>query len=144
MLETSMALGETAIRKTLEGYAIEFNTGRKDFVASRMLEDNKMTPDEFKSVIVDGIDFQFRKNLTSIKYPHFVMYVQDYLIKKYGDDFFDQGGLQIYTTIDPKLQNKAEELVRNQVKINKDKYGASSAALICLDNKTEQIMAMVG
>ena len=45
----------------------------------------------------------------------------NYLTKKYGDDFFDQGGLQIYTTIDPKLQDKAEELVARQVKINKDK-----------------------
>ncbi len=144
LTETSMALGETAARKTLEGYAIEFNTGRKDFVASRMLEDAKITPDEFKAVVIDGIDFQFRRNLTSIKYPHFVMYVQDYLTKKYGDDFFEQGGLQIYTTIDPKLQDKAEELVKKQAKINRDKYGATSAALISLDNKTEQIVAMVG
>ena len=69
---------------------MEYNTGRKDFVASRMLEDNKITPDEFKRVIIDGIDFEFRRNITNIKYPHFVMYVQDYLLKKYGDDFFDQ------------------------------------------------------
>lgn len=109
-----------------------------------MLEDDKMTPDEFKNVIVDGIDFEFRKNVTSIKYPHFVMYVQDYLIKKYGEDFFDQGGLQIYTSIDPKLQDKAEALVRQQSKTNREKYGASSAALISLDNKTGQIVAMVG
>lgn len=115
---------------------MEYNTGRKDFVASRMLEDAKITPDEFKKAIIDGIDFEFRKNVTSIKYPHFVMYVQDYLLKKYGDDFFDQGGLQVYTTIDPKLQDQAESLVRQQVKINRDKYGATSAALVSLDNKT--------
>lgn len=108
-----------------------------------MLEDNTMTPDEFKNVIVDGIDFEFRKNVTSIKYPHFVMYVQDYLIKKYGEDFFDQGGLQIYTSIDPKLQDKAEALVKQQSKTNREKYGANSAALISLDNKTGQIVAMV-
>ncbi len=106
----------------LTGYVLEYNTGRKDFVASRMLEDGKITPEEFKSVVIDGLEFQFVRNAQSIKYPHFVMYVQDYLTKKYGDDFFDQGGLQIYTTIDPKLEDKAEELVQKQVKINKDKY----------------------
>lgn len=55
-----------------------------------MLEDNTMTPLEFANVVIDGIDFQFKRNLSTIKYPHFVMYVQEYLTKKYGDDFFDQ------------------------------------------------------
>lgn len=87
---TGSATLRTSTDRSLEGYAMEYNTGRKDIVASRMLEDDKITPDEFKRAIVDGIDFEFRKNVTSIKYPHFVMYVQDYLLKKYGDDFFDQ------------------------------------------------------
>lgn len=52
--------------------------------------------------------------------------------------------MQIYTTIDPKLQDKAEALVKAQAKINRDKYGASSAALVSLDNKTGQIVSMVG
>lgn len=77
--------------RSLSGYSIEYNTGRKDFVATRMLEDDKLTPDEFKAVVIDAIDFEFKRNLTSIKYPHFVMYVQEYLTRKYGDDFFDQG-----------------------------------------------------
>ncbi len=130
--------------KSLAGYSLEYNTGRKDFVATRMLEDDKLTPDEFKKVVIDAIDFEFRRNASAIKHPHFVMYVQEFLTRKYGDDFFDQGGLQIYTTIDPKLQNKAEALVLAQSLINRDKYGAKSAALISLDNLTGQIMAMVG
>jgi penicillin-binding protein 1A len=109
-----------------------------------MLEDNKLTPEEFKSVVIDAIDFEFKRNISSIKHPHFVMFVQEYLTRKYGDDFFDQGGLQIYTTINPKLQDKAEALVSAQAKINRDKYGAKSAALISLDNSTGQILSMVG
>ncbi len=130
--------------KSLVGYAIEYNTGRKDFVAARMLEDDKITPDEFKAVILDGLEFQFQRNLQSIKYPHFVMYVQEYLTKKYGDDFFEQGGLDIYTSIDPKLQDKAEDLIKKQVLINTDKYGAAGAALVSMDNKTGKILSMVG
>jgi penicillin-binding protein 1C len=52
--------------------------------------------------------------------------------------------LQIYTSLDPKLQDKAEDILVKQVKINKDKYGASSAGLVSIDNKTGQILAMVG
>lgn len=123
---------------------LEYNTGRKDFVLGRMFEDEKIKPEEYKNAFVGGIDFQFRKYKENIKYPHFVFYVKDYLENKYGKDFEGQGGLKIYTTIDPSLQDKAEELVNKQVKINTPKYGAKSAALVSMDNKTGQILAMVG
>lgn len=123
---------------------LEYSTGRKDFVAGRLLEDGKITPEEYKNVVIGGLDFQFRKYSENIKYPYFVFYVKDYLEQKYGKDFESQGGLKIYTTIDPTLQDKAESLIVKQVAINKSKYGASSAALVSLDNKTGQILSMVG
>lgn len=123
---------------------LEYNTGRKDFVLGRMFEDVKITPVEYQSAFIGGLDFQFRTYQENIKYPHFVFYIKDYLENKYGKDFESQGGLKIYTTIDPKLQDKAEELVKKQVKINTPKYGAKSAALVSMDNKTGQILAMVG
>lgn len=123
---------------------LEYNTGRKDFVLGRMFEDVKITPAEYQSAFIGGLDFQFRSYQENIKYPHFVFYIKDYLENKYGKDFESQGGLKIYTTIDPLLQDKAEELVKKQVKINISKYGAKSAALVSMDNKTGQILAMVG
>ena len=123
---------------------LEYSTGRKDFVATRMFEDGKISIDQLKEVMINGLDFQFKKYSEDIKYPHFVFYVKEYLENKYGKDFEAQGGLRIYTTIDPKLQDKAEELVKKQVKINISKYGASSAALVSMNNKTGQILAMVG
>lgn len=125
-------------------YALEYNTGRKDFVLGRMFEDQKIKGNDYKNNVIAGIDFQFRKYQENIKYPHFVFYVKEYLENKYGKDFETQGGLKIYTTIDPTLQDKAQELVTKQVKINATKYGAKSAALVSLDNKTGQILAMVG
>lgn len=123
---------------------LEYNTGRKDFVLGRMFEDGKISPAEYQNAFVQGLDFQFRQYQENIKYPHFVFYIKDYLENKYGKDFESQGGLKIYTTIDPVLQDKAEELVKKQVKINTSKYGAKSAALVSMDNKTGQILAMVG
>jgi membrane peptidoglycan carboxypeptidase len=54
------------------------------------------------------------------------------------------GGLHIYTTIDPKLQDKAEEIVRKQAKYNKKYFNASNAALVSLDSKNSGVLAMVG
>jgi penicillin-binding protein 1A len=104
-----------------EQYALEYTIGRKDFVASRMLEDGKIDGPTFQKILFDGLDFEFKKYAESIKYPYFVMYVKEYLENKYGKDLDITSGLRVYTTINPKLQDKAEELIKKQVPLNKSK-----------------------
>jgi penicillin-binding protein 1A len=123
---------------------IEYTIGRKDFVASQMLEDEKIDGATFHKIFYDGLDFQFKKYAENIKYPHFVMYVKEYLESKYGKDIDITSGLKVYTTIDPKLQDKAEELVKKQVDINRKSFGADSAALVSMDNTDGKLLAMVG
>jgi penicillin-binding protein 1A len=125
-------------------YALEYTWWRKDFVASRMFEDGKIDGETFKKVIYDGLEFQFQKYAENIKYPYFVMYVKEYLENKYGKDVDITQWLKVYTTIDPKLQDKAEELVTKQAKTNSTQYGAKSAALVSMDNTNGAILAMVG
>jgi membrane peptidoglycan carboxypeptidase len=132
------------VKDIAESYTIEYTIGRKDFVAARMLEDNKIDGPVYKKIIYDGIDFEFRKYAENIKYPYFVMYVKEYLETKYGKDMDITSGLKIYTTIDPRLQEKAEEIVRKQVETSKKLYSASSAALISMDNTDGRLLAMVG
>lgn len=125
-------------------YNLEYTIGRKDFVAGRMFEDGKIDGTIFKKIIYDGLEFDFQKNTSNIKYPYFVMYIKEYLETKYGKDIDVTSGLKIYTTLDSKLQDKAEELVKKQAEINKKQYGANSAALVSMDNKTGRLLAMVG
>lgn len=127
-----------------EAYALEYTIGRKDFVAGRMFEDGKIDGKTFKKILFDGIEFEFQKNLSDIKYPYFVTYIKEYLETKYGKDIDVTSWLKIYTTLDSKLQDKAEEVLKRQVEINKRQYGASSAALVSMDNKTGKLLAMVG
>lgn len=135
---------EVTVKDVKEKYTIEYTIWRKDIVAIRMLEDNKIDGSTFKKIIYDGIDFEFKKYTENIKYPHFVMYVNEYLEKKYGKDMDITSGLRIYTTIDPKLQEKAEEVIKKQVESNKKIYGASNAALVSMDNFDGKLLAMVG
>jgi len=108
-----------------------------------MLADEKITGKEFKDALVGGFDFVFKKAINRIKYPYFVFYVKEYLESTYGKDFDVQGGLKIYTTLDPKLQDKAQELIDKQRAFNKAR-GATNTALVSMDNKTGHILAMVG
>ncbi len=128
---------------TNANYALEYTIGRKDFVASRMLEDGKIDGNIFKNVVYDGLEFTFKKYSENIRYPYFVMYIKEYLESRYWKDIDVTAGLKVYTTIDPKLQDKAEELVKKQVAINKVQYGATSAALVSMDNKSGWILSMV-
>lgn len=80
----------------------------------------------------------------SIQAPHFVIMVKDYLVKKYGEDMVENGGLKVVTTLDTNLQKIAEDAVTKYAKINTDKYKAYNAALVAADPRTGQILAMVG
>jgi 1A family penicillin-binding protein len=75
--------------------------------------------------------------------PHFVMYVTDYLQEKYGDQSIEQGGYKVITTLDWEKQQFAEEAVREGAK-NNVSWKASNAALVAMDPKNGQILAMVG
>ncbi|MCW1949616.1 MAG: penicillin-binding transpeptidase domain-containing protein [Candidatus Shapirobacteria bacterium] len=79
-----------------------------------------------------------------ISAPHFVMYIKEYLEKNYGQQAVEQGGLKVYTTLDWDKQQIAEAAVKAGAESNLKKYKAENAALVAIDPKTSQILAMVG
>ena len=79
--------------------------------------------------------------------PYFVNYVRDYLVSKYGHETVYKGGLKIYTTLDLRLQNLANQiLLSNLPKGTQDSKGLTQpqAAMIVLDTREGYIRAMVG
>ncbi|MCP4524131.1 MAG: transglycosylase domain-containing protein, partial [Candidatus Gracilibacteria bacterium] len=68
-----------AIQITKDGNVIEYQTGRKDFILGRMLEDKYITFDEYKQALLDSIGYTFSRAREDIKAPHFVFYVKEYL-----------------------------------------------------------------
>ncbi|MFA4999290.1 MAG: transglycosylase domain-containing protein [Parcubacteria group bacterium] len=76
--------------------------------------------------------------------PHFVMAVQDYLNDKYGEDFVSKAGLKITTTLDVDLQEIANSAVEAGGDRNTELYSGHNTALIAMDPKTGQVLALVG
>lgn len=124
-------------------YFLEYYPGRKDSVIARMYEDQKITFEQARDAVVAGFDYQFIRSKESIRAPHFVFYVKEYLESNFGKDFDIESGIKIYTTLDPDLQAKAESLVKAQVEKNKLR-SATSAALVSIDNSNGGVLAMVG
>ena len=86
----------------------------------------------------------FKGQADNIIAPHFVMHLKEILSDKYGEKTMEQGGLKIYTTLDLYKQKIAEEVINEKAAANEKKYGARNAALVSLDPKTGQVLALVG
>jgi 1A family penicillin-binding protein len=76
--------------------------------------------------------------------PHFVMYIKEILTETYGEKTVEQGGLKVITTLDLEKQLIAEKAIANQEAANEKDWKATNAALVAIDPKTGQILAMVG
>ncbi|MEK7636570.1 MAG: transglycosylase domain-containing protein [Patescibacteria group bacterium] len=86
----------------------------------------------------------FSNPTKNILAPHFVMYVREYISDLYDESTIENGGLQIVTTLDWDLQQKAEQIIKDAAPNNEKNLGAKNAALTAIDPKTGQILAMVG
>lgn len=114
---------------------------RRNYVIDNMVELNYISSEEAKDTKEKEIKVvEFKEDINA---PHFVMYVRSKLIEMYGEKMVMEGGLKVTTTLDLDLQNKAEEAVKEGHKKNLS-YGATNDALVAIDPKTGQILAMAG
>ncbi len=116
---------------------------RKDLVLLKMKENKFITQEEYDNAKKEVVNFLERSS-TSIRAPHFALMVKQYLIDKYGEDFVFQNGLKVTTTLDYKLQEKAEGVVKNFAPKLNDDYGASNTAMVAIDPRNGDIVMMVG
>jgi len=116
--------------------------GRQQYILDLMHEQGYISEQEKEEA--KKYQLSFKGPETNIIAPHFVMYLKEILSEKYGEKTLEQGGLKIYSTIDIEKQKIAEEAIKNQAEINESKYQASNAALVAIDPKNGQILAMVG
>lgn len=116
---------------------------RKNLVLRRMNDLGFVPKEEAEAAMQEKVEFIGRAD-ESLKAPHFVMYVLDMLGEKYGRDIVDTGGLKVTTSLNWELQQKAEELTRQFVEDEKEKFNVSNAGMIGIDPKTGAIQVMVG
>src|SRR3989344_5153037 len=114
---------------------------RKDYILGRMQELGFITKDQLNQARAEAIEFSDTPH--SIKAPHFVMYVEQYLISQYGEDYLKEKGLKVYTTLDWELQEYAEQVVKDADKTNKQ-FDAHNASLVAIDPKTGEILSLIG
>jgi len=115
---------------------------RQHWILDSMAQLGHITKDQAEAAKKEKIEFK-KDYLGGMIAPHFVFYVKDLLATKLGEQALDQGGLKVITTLDVDKQKIAEEAVKNTREKNL-KYKATNAALVSIDAKTGEILAMVG
>ncbi len=114
---------------------------RKDYVLNRMAQESFISKEEAESAKQE--ELEFAKIRQPIKAPHFVMYVKDILIRKYGEDFLKEKGFRVFTSLDWELQELAETIVAEGAEHN-ETLNAFNAALVSIEPESGRILAMVG
>jgi penicillin-binding protein 1A len=148
---------------------------RTNLVIDRMYENNLITETEYKEARIDESEFYnhpvyIKETPTSNDYP--MKYFIEYVIKDVRDrimvlkgwegdegrrkaeQYIYSGGLHIYTTLDPEIQQAVEESVYNYKNLPKfqnsahkfSKQGVEQpqAAAVVIDQHTGELQAIVG
>ncbi|MDP2705594.1 MAG: PBP1A family penicillin-binding protein, partial [bacterium] len=119
---------------------------RQQYVLNRMKEFDYITDEELVKTEQETkkIDYAPPTSGGTIKAPHFVFMVKDYLVSKYGEAAVEKGGLRVVSTLNWELQEIAEKTVKNGVERNTELYNGSNGALVAQDADSGQIIALVG
>ncbi len=143
LAESTYLAGLTASPTEFSPYGTNPALGktRQKEVLQRMVEDKYITQAQADTALAE--ELQIKPPTTDIKAPHFVMYVKNYLAKKYGPRIVAQGGLKVYTTLDLGLQDQVQKIVAQEVN-NLGSLQVGNGAAMVTDAQTGQILAMVG
>jgi penicillin-binding protein 1A len=84
---------------------------RRNHVLDRMAEEKYISTLEADTAKAEPITLRLRKDPPTIA-PYFLEEVRKYLEKEYGSQRIYQGGLRVYTTLDPQMQRLAVSALR--------------------------------
>ena len=83
--------------------------------------------------------------ISSYRDPYFTTYVIAQLVRQFGYDRIYRGGLTVYTTLDPRLEEIAQRAVTAGVAAGRSEgFGMHQGALVAEDPRSGEILAMVG
>ncbi|MFN2134947.1 MAG: transglycosylase domain-containing protein [Candidatus Promineifilaceae bacterium] len=119
--------------------------GRQGEVLSLMLAEDFITVEEARAAQDEAVQLltTITPPVATIEHPHFALTVLQQAEDILGAQSIYRGGLRIYTTLDPNVQDLAEatmESQRNAIRA----AGANNASMVVLKPNSGDILALVG
>lgn len=125
--------------------APESALGRQREVLALMVEAGFITSAEAQTAIDESAPVvrSMQPPNVTIRHPHFTFTVLQQLEAEFGAQAIYQGGLRIFTTLDPEVQRLAEDTITGSAgRVNA--AGANNASLVAIHPQTGEILALVG
>jgi penicillin-binding protein 1A len=113
---------------------------RRNEVLEAMVDQGYITRSEYHGAVQEGLKLNPGHKYRVIRDPFLFDLVQQELIDKYGLNTVRYGGLKAYTTIDPELQERAQEAVDSCGVCYSE--GGPAAALASVDPANGEIVAL--
>jgi penicillin-binding protein 1A len=110
---------------------------RRNQVLQKMAEQGYITDGVADRASQAGLGLERGYRYTTIREPYFFDFVQQDLISRYGVATVRQGGLKVYTTIQPHLQEAAKQAI-----IDHGYTSDPAAAVVSIDPANGNIVAM--
>lgn len=155
---TELTLSEAAFLAGLPQSPIDWDPyanfegakARQELILDLMLADGVI--DYAQAEIAKGVDIRLAPRISVaeaaadvvLQAPHFVLYVQDELERRYGATAIVRSGWQITTSLDMNMQRLAEESAGEQVAARAAEHDVSNASVVVMKPSTGEILSMVG
>jgi penicillin-binding protein 1C len=117
---------------------------RKNLVLNEMLAGGFVSEEEHAVAANEIVEFRPRQNTGGIKAPHFVFFVIEQLVNKFGEDAVYNNGFKVVTTLDYRMQIEAEAMAKKYGAINQEKFNGKNNGMVAIDPKNGDILMMVG
>jgi penicillin-binding protein 1A len=145
---SELGLNESALIAGLPQAPSEYNPfldphaalQRRNEVLNSMHEQDYIDGAEYRETLHSGLGLSPGHKYRVIRDPFLFDLVQQELIDKYGINTVRKGGLKAYTTIDPELQERAQEAVDSCSVCYPE--GGPAAGLASIDPSTGEIVAL--
>jgi penicillin-binding protein 1A len=112
---------------------------RRSDVLHAMLVNGAITSSQFaRADATTSLELKPGKRFIRIREPYFFSYVEELLQQEYGSNTVREGGLKVYTTINPGLQRAATAAISHVLTESTD----PASAIVSIDPRTGGIKAM--
>lgn len=134
----------------------EANKEKQEIVLNKMFENELITQDELDDALAEELQFNADRTVASSNRSYFAdQLFSDVLndlqseagyTEAMAEKMLYNGGLRIYSTIDPQIQSIAQEYYENEENFPKspDEKNPYQSAMTIIDNKTGAIVAIIG
>jgi membrane peptidoglycan carboxypeptidase len=117
---------------------------RQAEILDLMVRHNYVSQERADAAKSEILNYQPAQQALVMRAPWFVEYVREQLIVRFGEQCFETCGLQVRTSLDLDLEDKASQILDANLTRWGDPIGVNNGALVSIDARNGEILVMVG